>query len=201
MKKFSISFVALMLIAAMMIPLLTACNGNGETSTDESVDSSFDVSYSGERIPVENPELATVISKGKSYTVNYPAGDKYPDDHAAELTDGVLAPAKGLEYTNSNYAGYNAKNELRVTIDLGERHDKIYKVVMGYLCSTEAGIAPPQSVDVYVSSDGRKYEPVGTMSLPEFEADVRQEGVFECDFYLKARYIRLIAKKQNSTLF
>ncbi|MBO5786223.1 MAG: hypothetical protein J6R45_02765 [Clostridia bacterium] len=83
MKKFSISFVALMLIAAMMIPLLTACDGNGETSTDESVDSSFDVSYSGERIPVENPELATVISKGKSYTVNYPAGDKYPDDHAA----------------------------------------------------------------------------------------------------------------------
>ncbi|MBO5786224.1 MAG: discoidin domain-containing protein, partial [Clostridia bacterium] len=113
----------------------------------------------------------------------------------------MLAPATGLEYTNSNYAGYNARNELRVTIDLGERHDKIYKVVMGYLCSTEAGIAPPQSVDVYVSSDGRKYEPVGTMSLPEFEADVRQEGVFECDFYLKARYIRLIAKKQNTWLF
>ena len=201
MKKFSISFVALMLIATMMIPLLTACDGNSETSTDESVDSSFEVSYSGERIPVENPELATVISKGKAYTVNYPANEKYPDDHAAELTDGVLAPAKGLEYTNSKYAGYNTRNELRVTIDLGERHDKIYKVVMGYLCSTEAGIAPPQSVDVYVSSDGRKYEPVGTMKLPEFEADVRQEGVFECDFYLKARYIRLIAKKQNTWMF
>lgn len=201
MKKASFSFVALILLAAMIIPLLAGCGTGTEESSLVSDDASGTVSGEEERIPVENPQLATVVSLGKSYKTSVPADEKYPDVYSSELTNGITAPTGSNEYTNSAYAGFSSRGYHNITIDLGDVQERIYKVTLGYLSTEDAGIAPPKKVKVQISDNGRKFRDVGVMVIPEYVYGDRLEAVFESEYYLNTRYLRVVIENANSWIF
>lgn len=200
MKK--ISFVALLLSAVMILPLLCGCVDNATENSDTSIEASANVSENEQQgEPVENPEYETVVSLGKTYTASTEADAKYADTYNAELTDGVLAPIDDDDYNNVSFAGFSGSAPLQITIDLGSSYDRIYKVTAGYLSTTNAGIAPPASIEVHTSENGRKFTKVGEMTVPEFVEGKRLEAVLDSDYYIGGRYIKLVILKMNTWIF
>ncbi len=201
MKKAYFPFVALILLAAMLLPLLAGCTSTDENSAPESAEASAEVSETQTLVRVENPKFSTEISAGKPYKTSAPANEEYPDVYNSELTNGITAPVGSGEYTNSAYAGFNGAGNLTITIDLGSTNEKIYKITLGYLSTVDAGIAPPKKVRVLVSQDGKKFQKVGEMVLPEYVYGDRLEAVFDSEYYLTASHVRLVVEKSNTWLF
>ncbi len=202
MKTTALRVLALIMIAALLLPVFSGCVTDDENSSDTSVNVSEEVSKESENKgeSVESPEFATVVSTGVSYTASVEAGEKYPDTYGIELTDGTKAPAGSADYKDVNYAGYLG-GAFTVTLDLGEVYTKIYEVRLGYLSTTNAGIAPPAGVEVKISEDGKKFTDAGSMTIPEYVEGDRLEAVFTSEYYLTARYVRLVITKMNSWIF
>ncbi len=203
MSKKILQIFALLMIAAMMIPTLVGCITpdveNSDTGSNISDEESELPEDKGE--PVVDPEFSTLISGGIAYTTSVEAGEKYPDSYGIELTDGITAPKGSADYTEGNYSGYLGSTPLEVILDLSEVHTRIYEVRLGYLSTTNAGIAPPSGVEVQVSEDGTNFTSAGTMDIPEFVEGDRLEAVFTSQYYLTAKYVKLIIKKMNSWIF
>jgi hypothetical protein len=192
MSKRAQQIFTLLIIAAMLLPVFAGCvtpdSDNSDTSVNISETESEVQEDKGD--PVTEPEFSTVISTGKPYTTSVEAGEKYPDSYGIELTDNITGPAGSAEYKDVNYVGYPG-GTLTITLDLGKIHTKIYEVRMGYLSTTNAGIAPPSGVKIKISKDGRKYTDAGEMTIPEYVDGDRLEAVFTSEYYIRARYIRL----------
>jgi len=203
MSKKILQIFALLMIAAMTIPTLVGCITpdveNSDTGSNISDEESELPEDKGE--PVVDPEFSTLISGGIAYTTSVEAGEKYPDSYGIELTDGITAPKGSADYTEGNYSGYLGSTPLEVILDLSEVHTRIYEVRLGYLSTTNAGIAPPSGVEVQVSEDGTNFTSAGTMDIPEFVEGDRLEAVFTSQYYLTAKYVKLIIKKMNSWIF
>ncbi|MBO7737880.1 MAG: DUF4855 domain-containing protein [Clostridia bacterium] len=202
MSKRAQQIFTLLIIAAMLLPVFAGCvtpdSDNSDTSVNISEAESEVQEDKGD--PVTEPEFSTVISTGKPYTTSVEAGEKYPDSYGIELTDNITGPAGSAEYKDVNYVGYPG-GTLTITLDLGKIHTKIYEVRMGYLSTTNAGIAPPSGVKIKISKDGRKYTDAGEMTIPEYVDGDRLEAVFTSEYYIRARYIRLEISKLNTWIF
>lgn len=202
MSKRAQQIFTLLIIAAMLLPVFAGCITPDSDNSDISVNIAETESEVPENKgdPVTDPEFSTVISTGMPYTVSMEAGEKYPDTYGIELTDSMTGPVGSADYNDINYAGYLG-GALTVTLDLGEVYSKIYEVRMGYLSTTNAGIAPPSGVKIKVSKDGRKYTDAGEMTIPEYVDGDRLEAVFTSEYYIRARYVRLEISKLNSWIF
>ena len=203
MSRKTLQILALLMIAVLMIPTFAGC----VTTDVENSDTSANISDVESEVPedkgepVVDPEFSTVISAGIAYTTSVEAGEKYPDSYGIELTDGITAPNGSGDYKEGNYSGYLGSVPLVVTLDLSEVHSRIYEVRLGYLSTTNAGIAPPSGVEVQVSEDGTTFTSAGTMSIPQFVEGDRLEAVFTSEYYLTAKYIKIIISKMNSWIF
>ncbi len=152
--------------------------------------------------PVRDNPMATVVSLGKTYTCTATAGEKYPDSYGSEMTDGKTGPATSADYNDETYTGYHSQgsNIMAIVIDLGEVYETLYRFTVGYLSTTNAGLAPPDKIKISVSEDGDKYVNVGEMTIPEFVEGCRLEAELTSDFYAKGRYVRFTINK-NAWLF
>ncbi len=203
MSKRALQIFTLLIIAAMIIPAFTGCVTPDSDISDISVNISETESEAPEEKgePVTDPEFSTLISAGIAYTTSVEAGENYPDSYGIELTDGMTAPRGSADYNDNNYSGYLGSAPLEVILDLSDVHTRIYEVRMGYLSTTNAGIAPPSEVEVLVSADGSTFTPAGKMTVPEFVEGDRLEAVFTSEYYLTAKYVKLIIHKMNSWIF
>lgn len=203
MSKRAQQIFTLLIIAAMLLPVFAGCvtpdSDNSDTSINISETESTEPENEGE--PVTDPEFSTLISTGIAYTTSVEAGEKYPDSYGIELTDGMTAPQGSADYKEKNFSGYLGSAPLEVTLELSEVHTRIFEVRMGYLSTTNAGIAPPSQVEVLVSADGSTFTPAGEMTVPEFVEGDRLEAVFTSEYYLTAKYVKLIIHKMNSWIF
>lgn len=201
--------IALLLALVLLISLFAGCkepNDISDTSstseasrptTDDSTDTS---KPEEEKIPVENPENASVISTGKPYTNTATPGEAYPDSYTTELTDGQFAFDSAGDYTDAKYSGYT-DSTVYVTIDLGQVYDTIYEFRCSYLSTSAAGIYPPNGVKIYTSSDGENFKFAGSCILPEFVSDCRAEAVFTSEYYISARYVKFAVEKAAAWVF
>jgi hypothetical protein len=101
--------LAMLLAITMLLGVLASCD---DTESTESSDVEASVEESTENSEasksetskddgaelikgdvVNNPEYATIVSNGRSYSNTAAAGDQYPDTYGIELTDGILGPS------------------------------------------------------------------------------------------------------------
>ena len=208
-------WIALLLLVCMAA--LAACDGadtssapvsstsadgtTSESSTEENSGETSDETSQAPQVPVAENPFATVVSAGKPYKKSENPGEKYEDSYDMELTDGAYAPAASADYNETSYSGYNYRGKFYFTIDLGELHDRLYAFRLGYLSTTNAGIRPPSSVSVSVSTDGKRYEQVGMMTIPEFVEGCRLEATLTTEFYQTAQYVRFTVEKSDGWVF
>ncbi len=204
MSKKMLQAIALLMIAAMLLPVFSSCTTPNEESSNVSID---DVSEEESKIPEEtgdpvtDPQYSTIVSNGASYTASTESSEKYIDSYGIELTDGIVGAEGSGDYNDGTYSGYAGNAPLIITLELGEAYTRIYEVRLGYLGTTNAGIAPPAEIEVKISKDGRSYTSAGTMTIPEFVEGTRLEAVFTSDYYLNAKYVKLIIKKLSGWIF
>lgn len=213
MKRF---FALLLAIITLLSLCLSACDDEagdassaassqaGTSSQDASSDtSSGTTSGEEEEPPAIEPEFATVISTGASYTVSHAADAAYADSYTKELTDGQFAPTEGVGYGESKLSGYaTAGANLEVILDLGETFDKIHRFEVSYLNANAAGIAAPGTMIAYVSVDGENWERVGSIRRPSGAAiDTMQVAVCQSEQYWTARYVRFRIAPSSAWIF
>ena len=198
--------IALLLSFVMLLSLFAGCISDGEVS-DVSVSEKPSESVPDEqskeeeiKIPVEDPEYASVISTGKAYKNTAAPGESYPDSYNTELTDGQFGPENTGDYTDAKYSGYT-DSTVYVTIDLGKVYDSIYEFRCGFLSTDTAGIYPPKGVKIHASVDGDKFTRIGECAMPEYQADCRAEAVLTAEYYVTARYIRFGIEKNAAWVF
>lgn len=200
--------IAFLLAAVMLFAVVAGCKPESGNVSDvsslastpvEDKDNSKEVSEDT-RVPVENPQNATVISTGMAYENTAKAGDAYVDSYNTELTDGQFAPDDTGDYTDAKYSGYTDAT-VYVTIDLGEVYDNIYEFRCSYLSVNTAGILPPSSVKVMVSEDGEKFTNVGFCKMPEMVEGARLEAVYTSEYYISARYVKFAVAKNSAWVF
>ena len=198
-------FIALLLVTS----LLTACGNNDDTSEpfSDGVSSDTDASegnaseeLSGSPVTDESEEISgeeknmkeVSISVGKTYTTSLPASNNYPDTYGTELTDGMLAPRDGATYTEKRCVGYEtgSSSQFTVTVDLGQIESGITRFGVDYLSVREAGVAPPKSVNVKYSDDGKKWSKPMACVLPEYIDRTMQEAVCVPEEEISCRYVR-----------
>ncbi len=202
MKRFFALFLAMVTLLSLC---LSACEDAGVSDTssaqtssevnssgDSSSDTSFDTSSDEPDLPPIEPQYATVVSTGASYTVSHAAAAEYADSYTKELTDGQFAPTEGVGYSESKLSGYATSGaNLEVVLDLGETIDKIHRFEVSYLNANSAGIAAPGTMIAYVSEDGENWERVGSIKRPsDAIIDTMQVAVCQSEKYWTARYVR-----------
>lgn len=220
---------AIILLIALLLPVLFACNGGDEISVQESSseestenvssreDASSKSAETSEKetskeeseeskepeIPIsERVQYATVVSTGCSYTTNVEAASQYADTYNGELTDGEFAEAFG--YSEERYAGYapGSVGKVVVTVDLGKVYDNLYQFDMSYLHTTDAGISPPGTVVVEASADGKEWVKLGTAARPVgAENGTGQIMSLQSKDFVVAQFVRFTATKQSAWLF
>lgn len=115
--------------------------------------------------------------------------DPRPDDSGKALVDGV---AGQLNYFHDWIGFYGT--DLDATIDLGTGKD-IHEVKLDFFFYPLSWIFAPQSVDLYVSRNGRRWTRVGTLEgfNPEDLARPDIHTFSFRDLDLHARYLRVVA--------
>ena len=201
MKKISILLVFLLVFSVFA----TACGGGGDESSlnsDEAVSENSEDNNSGKirtGVDVREDSFDTVISTGASYTTSLNAGENYPDTYGTELTDGIRTIAVTDNYGDETLSGYPAAyGKFRVVLDLGYVCDKVHTLKVGYLSVTDAGVNKPSSVSVHASIDGKKWENLGILKMPEFKEGTMQEASLELKQYVNARYFRFYVQSASS---
>ena len=130
------------------------------------------------------------ISAGRSIKIKYPYSNQYEAGGDIALID--------LQRGNDNFRvgmwqGYYGV-DVDVTIDLGEMTD-ITRLAGSFLQDQKSWIFMPESVEFFVSKDGKNFKSVGVV-----ENEVSQEAedavIQELDIRkkLQARYVRMVAK-------
>ncbi len=217
MKKLALLLALLMLASAV----LTSCGGSGtdtssaevseeisvspesseESKEDVSSDESSSVEESSE--PAEVFEHATVVSVGKPYKTSIASASQYEDSYGSELTDGLFAPESGVGYTEAKLSGYapGGASSFDLVIDLEEVVERVYGFELDYLCTHEAGIAPPAGVRVYGSEDNENWTSLGRARIITGEDQTSQKAVLNITFAYNARYIKFEIDKGGAWVF
>lgn len=94
------------------------------------------------------------------YTVSQSASTSYPDSGGKELTNGLYG---GTSYSNGAWQGHSGGMTRAVTFDLGASKS-ISKVTANFLEDNPVGIQFPNTVSVYVSTNGIDWSTVSNMS-------------------------------------
>ncbi|MBT4401862.1 MAG: sulfatase [Bacteroidetes bacterium] len=150
----------------------------------------LDLSGSNTRfIQIEN------TAKGQALKLKYPNSPKYPGGSDHPLTDGIInhvSPRWAFDY--SKWVGFEV-NDLDALLDFGESV-MLNKVSVRFLDKLDSWIFPPETVQISVSSDGKKF-----IALPVKLDKERAEGgvAFIHHFNaetnnLSVRFIRVYAK-------
>lgn len=126
---------------------------------------------------------------GKKVTLKEQPSRNYPGDGGFTLVNGIQN-TRGLA-RGREFIGYNG-NDLEATIDLGAAQ-KISRVVLHTLDQGGSWVYPPASVEIQVSTDGKKFRPAGKTS--SFTPVQGGDGVMTVSMAgTTARYVRVIAK-------
>ena len=90
-------FLAILMLLTLFVSACEKNPDNRSSVTGSESDVSEAVSETSSQTEDITPKFATVVSSGKSYTVNSEAGEAYPDTYNSELTDNIHA-ASGSGY-------------------------------------------------------------------------------------------------------
>lgn len=138
-----------------------------------------------------------VISKGKSYTVEYstPIDNAYPNQaykSEKKLTDGEIA--KSAAYNDSAWLSFYRGTAVSVTVDL-ESVMAVSSVVLGELQYKTAGIYCSRYLEIYVSENGSDFGFAGkvenSLAITD-NAAKRVEFKVTLDKAYKARFVRAV---------
>ena len=111
--------------------------------------------------PVDRTKQGVNVALGKSYVATAATHDNA--DTGTELTDGRHG---GKSFSDPAWQGYNGPN-FEVTIDLGEVTHNIGDIVVEALGGGYGAVMEPRYFEVYVSSDGVNFDPVGKLACAD----------------------------------
>jgi hexosaminidase len=128
---------------------------------------------------------------GKKITLSNPASDKYPGDGPFTLVNGVINE-KGFA-RSKEFLGFNGTN-CEAVIDLG-KEETIKFVKINFLDQRSSWIYPPRVIDIYLSSDGVKFERSPNEDRAK-EVPGKIYRYMHAGFYPRAtaRYIKVVIK-------
>ncbi len=163
------------------------------------------VDYFGNRGPAFEFEVefsgkdGVNVAEGKSYTTLKPAEANYPDEQGNALTDGKYGEAT---YGDAAWVGFLGKPEF--VIDLGEKTDGIYSVVVNTMGGGSAAIYAPTNVTVYVSDDGENFTQAVSKTFEPDSGTDKLEAVVRTAFLpqsVSARYVKVAISTNQSWIF
>ncbi|MFN2457287.1 MAG: family 20 glycosylhydrolase [Chitinophagaceae bacterium] len=126
---------------------------------------------------------------GKKITVKEEPSKNYPGDGAFTLVNGVHN-STGLS-RGREFLGYNG-GDMEAVIDLGTPQ-KISNVIVHTLNQEGSWIYRPSSVEVFASSDGKKYTSIGRTT--EFSKTTGNNGLMKVQFPVTTkRYLKVAVK-------
>ncbi len=150
----------------------------------------FSAVYAEKGIPKGKPvQIDFLLSKstGRKITLKTPASEYYPGDGAFTLVNGRKASS---QYFGFQWLGWSGK-AMEAEIDLGQVQS-VSSVSLGVLDRKESWIYLPIAVTVLVSSDGKNFEKVASLSR---EAIEKQGEQLNLGFPQKEiRYVKVIAE-------
>ncbi len=144
------------------------------------------------------------LAAGRPYSYhpipNYP--HTASPENAVQLTDGAWT--KGYFWTQKTTVGWVRTREIEVTLDLGE-HQPIAGVMV-HSAAGAGGVNWPESIEMLVSIDGRRFHSVADLvelsarhaAPPVHYATHRFEAL---DLHTHGRYLKLIIKPNGTTFF
>lgn len=159
----------------------------------------------------------TNLAKGKSYThsglYQVDGNVNYPDEGGVTLTDGKTTDVDDEEkvglYSDPAYMGFNVNYDYEdagyswVRVDLGDVYDVTEAVMHVAAGETNkaAGIMPPKSAKLLVSTDGEKFTEVVEVT-PDAEAKDNSIAIsFKASSAVKARYVEIQSVHGANWLF
>lgn len=190
----------------VLFELNSATNSNGiRYTTDGSDPNSNSIQYlkpieikKGQTIKAalfENEKQKSAIVEQKFYwskavgknisLINQPH-ENYNIGGALTLVDGLIGNRSKF---GRDWLGFSGK-DLNTTINLGKT-ETISKVILCVLESKGSWIYFPKKIEVFLSNDGKNFESVSELSLPEIQ-DVKGEVVLEVNSR-KAQFVKVIA--------
>ncbi|HRH65637.1 MAG TPA: family 20 glycosylhydrolase [Bacteroidia bacterium] len=131
------------------------------------------------------------FASGKEVVLKDPPHEEYCRGGGFSLVNGVTG---SIPWNGSDWLGFRGKN-LEASIDLG-RPVLFTKVSVDVLQDEGSWIYLPSSVEVHVSDDGIKYEPLKKVLSAEFQPG--QRTITLATGRTKARYIKLIAENSGT---
>ncbi|GAA4432935.1 glycoside hydrolase family 20 protein [Pontibacter saemangeumensis] len=114
--------------------------------------------YKGDEL-VDSLTLKLNINKatGKAISLKEQPSESFPGNGAFTLVDGIINEKGGRDEKSIGYSG----NDLEATIDLGTAQ-QVSNVVVHALNTGGTYVYPPKGVEVYGSTDGKSFQPMGT---------------------------------------
>ena len=145
-----------------------------------------EIVVTGDRTPIVN------LAEGRSYTLQTPANDGYPDPDSNLLTDGKLGANDGIDCGERacapGWVGFDRGVPI-ITVDL-EHTYRLQSVSVSFLSFPSAGIHPPLSIELLSSYDGIHWKPCGRLE--------RKPSHFELAHNVYAsRYLRFIVERKQ----
>jgi len=126
---------------------------------------------------------------GKKITLTTPPSQNYPGDGAFTLVNGVQNE-KGLS-RSKEVLGFSG-DDLEAVIDLGTS-ETVSNVVVHGLSSGGSWVYAPKSAEVFISSDGKEFSPVGKSE--NFVAKEGTNGSITVSFSpVAGRFVKLLVK-------
>lgn len=189
------------LLAGESLPSKTAdVNGDGKINAADYI--ALRMHLLGLR-PITQPEerfVRTPISLGCKYTVSGTIGKNYQDTYDSELTDGSYAIS--ATYFDTEYVGFQRDNsDAAITVDLGSTRDGINGFEFSFLSTNSAGIMPPASVSVSVSTDGKSWTSLGNMKLNTSPIMTADKATLDLNAAVAARYVKFSFTHRASWVF
>jgi hypothetical protein len=185
--------IAFFMAIVLCFGILGGCTKNNTDTVSEISDTSSEAET--------ETNHSTIVSIGKKYTSSIEASSDYADSYNSELTDGERANT--ASYKDAKYCGFNLKDDssFNVTIDLENDGKKLYQFEIGFLATTEAGIAPPKFGIIYISDDGKDWKKIGSAKFPEYVENSVQTAVLTLSEPVDGRYIRFSITKGSVWTF
>ena len=141
--------------------------------------------------PMDVPHNVLKGTTGSNIKLKFMFSQKYRANGVESLVDNIRG---SQNFSDGNWLGFE-ENDFVAEVDLGS-FKTIKKIGLGCLQNQDSWIFFPKSVEISVSKNGKKFEPVGKI---ETKAEQENSAVKKAAFTIlvkskKAQYVRLIAK-------
>ena len=200
--------IALFLVLIVLTALVTGCKPGGDTSQQESADSSgsggitetvadmvskIDALY---RYDVDRTLYESYpVSVGAGYSMSREPSGSRPDA-GGQLTDGSFCTSHTSEAEVSKYIGFVGRDELVITLDLGEVKTELFDFSIMMLSSSLKSSSLPRYVVFSVSDDGESYIDIGKIYRDADVADgANYKFLLQLQKGISARYVRMSVPK------